>query len=102
MSDGHPAGAQLAADGHEHLGGIHADLVAPRAAAIAQRVDRARMWVGSHFALIARHRAELLLERLRDIDPRIRDERARVAPLRAARRVEHVYGLDERFERPGG
>src|ERR1051325_5115797 len=68
------ARAQRAPHGHEHLGGVHAALIAPGAGAMAQRVERARVRIGAHLALVAGHGRDLLLERRRDVHPGVRDE----------------------------
>ena len=60
------------------------------------------MRVGPHLALITGHRRELALQGGRDVDPGVRDEAPRVAPLGAARRVEGVHRLDVRLRGPGG
>src|SRR3989449_10930659 len=60
------------------------------------------MRVGPNLALVTGHGTELLLERRRDVHPRIRDEAARVAPFGAAGGVEGVPRLDEGLERPRG
>src|SRR2546421_3957375 len=89
-----------AANGHEHLGGLHAALIAPRFGPVAQRVERAWMRIGTNLALVAGHRRELGVEGGRDVDPRVRDEAAWVRPLSAARGVERVDGPDAVFRRP--
>src|SRR6266513_6276875 len=81
---------------HEHLGGVEAAVIAPGVGAMPQRVERAGMGVRADLALVARHRAQLLLERLGDVDPRVGDEGSRVAPLGARGRVEGIHRLEVR------
>src|SRR5690242_8544893 len=90
---------ERAPDGHVDFGRIEALLVAPRPGAVAQRLERSGVWVWSHFTLVARHRRHLLLERGRDIDPRVGGEAPGVRPLGTRRRVERIHGLDARLGR---
>src|SRR3989454_1412221 len=102
MSTRRLAIAQRPPDGDEHRGGLQTVLVAPGPCAMAQRLERAGMRVGPHFALVARHGRDLLLEGVGDLDPRIRDEAAWVPPFGAAGCVERVDRLDALLDRPGG
>src|SRR6266480_1193040 len=67
-----------------------------------QRIERAGMRVLAYLALVARHGAQLLLECLGNVDPRVGDEGPRVAPLGARGGVEGVHRLDVRLDRPRG
>src|SRR2546429_4613003 len=87
---------------HEHLGGVEAAVIAPGVRAMPQRVERAGMGVRADLALVARHRAQLLLECVGNVDPRVGNEGARVAPLGARGGVEGVDGLDVGLNRPRG
>src|SRR5436190_23351623 len=81
---------QSSADGHEDFRGLEALLIAPGERPVAQRVERARMRIGTDFARVAGHCGELDVERRGDIHPRIGGERARIGPLGAAGGVEGV------------
>src|SRR6266446_1371923 len=94
--------AQAPSYRHEHLGRVHAAMIAPGPRAMPQRVERAGMGIGADLTLIARHGAQLLLERFGDVDPRVGNEGPRVTPLGAGGRVEGVHGLDVRLDRPCG
>src|SRR6266513_352471 len=96
------ATAQAPSYRHEHLGGVHAAMIAPGARAMTQRVERARMGILTDLALVARHGAQLLLECLGNVDPRVGNEGPRVAPLGARGGVEGVHRLDVRLDRPRG
>src|SRR5438046_1878893 len=94
------ATAQAPSYRHEHLGGVEAAVIPPGVRAMPQRLERAGMGVRPDLALVARHGAQLLLERLGDVDPRVGDEGSRVAPLGARGRVEGVHRLEVRLDRP--
>src|SRR5205823_13058295 len=81
---------QCAANGHEDFSGLEALLIAPSQRLVAQRIQRARMGIVAQLARVTGHRRELDLERPRDVDPRVGDERARKRPLGTARGVEGV------------
>src|SRR5690242_11119933 len=92
---------QRAPDGHECFRRVEALLIAPRAGAVAQCLERARVRVGAQLALVARHRRDLLLERGRDIHPRVGGECPGIRPLGARGGVERVHGLDASLGGPG-
>src|SRR5262249_22430075 len=94
-----PAAAH-APHGDEHLGGVHAALVAPRVRLVPQPLRRARVRVVAQFARVAGHRRDLAVEHGADVDPRVGHERARIGPFGAARGVERVDGLDAGLGRP--
>src|SRR2546422_114264 len=96
------ATAQAPSHGHEHLGSVEAAVIAPGAGAMPQGVERAGMGVRADLALVARHGAQLLLERLGDVDPRVGDKGSRIPPLGARGRVEGVHRLEVRLDRPRG
>src|ERR1051325_10791291 len=102
MSNRRLTTAHRAANGHEDLGRRQAVLVAPRDRAVAQRIERARMRILAHFALVAAHRRDLAVERRGDLDPGIGDERARIRPLGAARGIEREDGGDAGHRGPRG
>src|ERR1043166_5712987 len=64
-------------DRHERLCRIEAMLVAPGLGPVAERLEGAGMRVGPHLALITRHRGQLGVERLGDVDPGVGGEAAR-------------------------
>src|SRR2546430_3724397 len=90
MSSRRFAMAARPADGEEHLRRFEAGLVAPRPRAVAERLERAGVWIRPDLALVARHGGDLGLERLGDIHPRVGHEAARVGPFGAARGIERV------------
>src|SRR5204862_7167638 len=96
------ATAQAPSYRHEHLGGVEAAVIPPGVRAMPQRLERAGLGVRPDLALVARHGAQLLLERLGAVDPRVGDEGSRVAPLGAQGRVEGVHRLEVRLDRPRG
>src|SRR5213592_4204030 len=102
LSTGRLTIAQRPPHRHEHLGGLLAGLVPPRPRAMAQRLERAGMGVGTYLARVIRHGGDLLLQGFGDLDPRIGRERPGVAPLGAAGRIERIDGLDASFDRPCG
>src|SRR5690348_10347815 len=93
---------QRAPDGHEYFRRIEALLVAPGAGTVAQRLERARVRVGAQLALVARHRRDLLLERGRDVHPRVGREAPRKGPFGARGGVERIDGLDALLGRTRG
>src|SRR2546422_316784 len=93
--------ADRAADGHEHLRRIETLLVSPGPRAVAQRLERAGVRIGTQLALIACHGGELLVERRGDVHPGVRGERARKRPLGAAGRVEGVDCFNASLGRAG-
>src|SRR2546425_12007903 len=96
------ATAQRATDGDEYLGGVQTLLVAPRPRAVAQRLDRAGVGIRPQFALVARHRGQLLLERRRDVHPGVGHEAAGGAPLGAAGGGGGGHPAGGRLGGPGG
>src|SRR5213592_292637 len=96
------ATAQRATDGDEYLGGVQTLLVAPRPRAVAQRLERAGVGIRPQFALVARHRGQLLLERRRDVHPGVGHEAAGEPPFGAAGGVVGVHRFDGRLGGPGG
>src|SRR6266513_3693833 len=91
---------QRPTNGHEGFRGLEALLVAPGERPVAQRVERARMRIGTELAGVTRHRSELHLERGGDVHPRVRGERPRIGPLGTAGGVEGVDGADPACSRP--
>src|SRR5438477_1281486 len=90
MSSRRFAMAARPADGEEHLRRFEAGLVAPRPRAVAERLERAGVWIRPDLALVARHGGDLGLERLGDIHPRVGHKVARVGPFGAARGIERI------------
>src|SRR5205823_3569065 len=90
MSSRRFAMAARPADGEEHLRRFQAGLVAPRPGAVAERLERAGVWIRPDLALVARHGGDLGLERLGDIHPRVGHKAARVGPFGAARGIERI------------
>src|SRR5438105_13810259 len=90
MSSRRFAMAARPADGEEHLRRFQAGLVAPRLGAVAERLERAGVWIRPDLALVARHGGDLGLERLGDIHPCVGHEAARVGPFGAARGIERI------------
>src|ERR1700686_2669629 len=86
---------------HEHLGRLEAGLRTPVVRPVPQRLQRTGVGVVANLALVARHRLHLRVERVRDVDPRVGDERSRVSPFGAAGGVERANELDEVLCRPG-
>src|SRR5208337_3186453 len=89
-------------DGHEYFSRIEADLVAPSSRAVLKRLQRARVWVGSHLALIAGHSLQLERKGRRDIDPGVRHEGPRVSPFRTAGRLKSIDSKDVALSRTRG
>src|SRR2546423_8039964 len=75
---------------HEHFRSLHTVLIPPGDGPVAQGVERARMRISAHLALVARHGREFDLERVGDIHPHVGHEAAGERPLGAARGVERV------------
>src|SRR5712671_7353455 len=68
---------QRTTHGHEGFGGLEALLIAPSVRAVAQRLEGARMGIGSELARVAGHRGELDVEGRGDVHPRVGGECAR-------------------------
>src|SRR2546426_11513398 len=96
------ATAQRATGGDEYLGGLQTLLVAPRPGAVAQRLERAGVGIRPQFALVARHRGQLLLERRRDVHPGVGHEAAGGAPPGAAGGVGGRHPVGGWGGGPGG